>query len=139
MSLKKVCIFFLSVVSLFFCLRGVYFCYNKLGNFNKMIFPRAYEERDFKEEYKNNFFVENQYLYYIDTLNKKLEFVEKMDYEEYKNEAFVNKIPCILLSSENQETKAKKCILLYSPLCADFIHFKHCADEKYCAIQSLYL
>ena len=108
MSLKKICIFFLSVVSLFFCLRGVYFCYNKFGNFNKIIFPRAYEERDFKEEYKNNFFVENQYLYYIDTLNKKLEFAEKMDYEEYKNEAFVNKIPCILLSFENQETKSKK-------------------------------
>ena len=108
MSLKKVCIFSLSVIFLFFCLRGVYFCYNKFGNFNKMIFPRAYEERDFKEEYKNNFFVENQYLYYIDTLNKKLEFVEKMDYEEYKKERFINKIPCILLSSENQETKAKK-------------------------------
>ena len=108
MSLKKVCIFSLSVIFLFFCLREVYFCYNKFGNFNKMIFPRAYEERDFKEEYKNNFFVENQYLYYIDTLNKKLEFVEKMDYEEYKKERFINKIPCILLSSENQETKAKK-------------------------------
>ena len=108
MSLKKVCIFSLSVIFLFFCLRGVYFCYNKFGNFNKMIFPRAYKERDFKEEYKNNFFVENQFLCYINTLNKKLEFVEKMDYEEYKKERFINKIPCILLSSENQETKAKK-------------------------------
>ena len=108
MSLKKVCIFSLSVIFLFFCLRGVYFCYNKFVNFNKMIFPRAYKERDFKEEYKNNFFVENQFLCYINTLNKKLEFVEKMDYEEYKKETFINKIPCILLSSENQETKAKK-------------------------------
>ena len=108
MSLKKVCIFSLSVIFLFFCLRGVYFCYNKFGNFNKIIFPVAYEERDFKEEYKNNFFVENQFLCYINTLNKKLEFVEKMDYEEYKKERFINKIPCILLSSENQETKAKK-------------------------------
>ena len=94
MSLKKVCIFSLSVILLFFFLRGVYFCYNKFGNFNKMIFPVAYEERDFKEEYKNNFFVENQYLCYINTLNKKLEFVEKMDYEEYKKETFINKIPC---------------------------------------------
>ena len=108
MSLKKVCIFSLSVIFFFFCLRGVYFCYNKFGNFNKMIFPRAYEERDLKEEYKNNFFVENQFLCYINTLNKKLEFVEKMDKKEYKKETFINKIPCILLSSENQETKAKK-------------------------------
>lgn len=108
MSLKKICIFSLSVIFLFFCLRGVYFCYNKFGTFNKIIFPVAYEERDFKEEYKNNFFIKNQFLCYIDTLNKKLEFVEKMDYEEYKKETFINKIPCILLSSENQETKAKK-------------------------------
>lgn len=108
MNFKKICIFFLSVIFLFFCFKGVYFCYNKFGNFNKIIFPLAYEERDLKEEYKNNFFVENQYLYYIDTLNKKLEFVEKMDYEEYKEATFTNKIPCILLSAENQETKAKK-------------------------------
>lgn len=108
MSLKKYLFSFLAIIFFLFCIKGIYFCYNSFGSFNRIIFPRAYGERDIEEEYKNNFFIQNQFLCYIDTYNNRLEFVEKMNFNEYKNEKFINKIPCILLHDDNKKIKNKK-------------------------------